>query len=46
MIGRSTVDAMCRTMNSVKAPDWVEVPTSEGRQQVDKTVWGWKHIED
>src|SRR5215213_1859643 len=28
MIGRSTVDAICCTMRSAKAPDWVEVPIS------------------
>jgi hypothetical protein len=28
MTGRSTVDAICRTMSSVNAPDWVEVPIS------------------
>ena len=28
MIGRSTVDAICRTIDSVNAPAWVEVPIS------------------
>ena len=28
MIGRSTVDAICRTIGSVNAPAWVEVPIS------------------
>jgi hypothetical protein len=26
--GPSTVDAICRTISSVKAPDWVNVPIS------------------
>src|SRR5215213_3283087 len=28
MIGRSTVDAICRTIDSVNAPGWVDVPMS------------------